>query len=434
MKVSNSLRIPVLVPVLVLVLVLFSSPLLAQPEWSQEEYEAHNLRAEIALHPGNQDLILQLALISDVISEIEDGLAMDKAQQGAVSCHLAYVELHNKHFDQVEKALKKANNAGCRSDLFYQIYIELWDYKAPSAEQRLAIIDEGLAARQGDYLLHMERAKVLMEMHQPEEAERSFDRSISSEPLLLPNEIQSWLYLCHQESEAVCRHWLEKYPLMSPKPNYGMLAHFYLTWYHDLSTAELFIKKQFEQDSLQLGAGHFMYNLPTQMEYGFLLYEQGKSLAAYDVWLKMAEYFSGQYQLCYFNMYERKLILDEWPGEFISDTNPNINYSGLIFGKRIEQLRLQHPNDLFLPFFQNLLDFRLANPQQPKSMDGFVMAHEALNHVPESLEHRQVVDYLASWIYLYMGDTGYANTYFSIAEQESYRPVFYYELARKLNR
>jgi hypothetical protein len=72
------------------------------------------------------------------------------------------------------------------------------------------------------------------------------------------------------------------------------------------------------------------------------------------------------------------------------------------------------------------------NYGQAKETDGFVMAHEALKHIPENLQNRDLVDYLAVLMYLYMGDTGYARTYFSIAKEYPRRPTFYYDIERWL--
>lgn len=126
------------------------------------------------------------------------------------------------------------------------------------------------------------------------------------------------------------------------------------------------------------------------------------------------------------------MVLDGLPG--IELDNYNINYSGEVFKQEIDRLRFQHPEDLFLPFFRNLPDYRWLNMQQRKDADGFVMAYESLRHIPDGLQHANLINYYAASMYYYFGDTSYANTYWSIADDDSNRPAFYYQLKQYLNR
>jgi hypothetical protein len=208
-----------------------------------------------------------------------------------------------------------------------------------------------------------------------------------------------------------------------------MIAHFYRTWYSDFNKADYYIKLQQKRDSTVLGVLSYTQH-PTLMESGIISYNLGRKTEAYDTWLKMFEYFTGQYQLIQYYMVENNIVYGDLPP--IPLDSPNINYSGEIFKREIDELRRLNPDDQFLPFFRNMADYRWMNYALSKETDGFVMAHEALKHVPEGLSNRDLVDYLAVLMYLYMGDTGYARTYFSIAKEYQRRPAFYYDIERIL--
>jgi tetratricopeptide (TPR) repeat protein len=401
----------------------------AQPGWSDEEFKANELRAELEKNPRDQKLILELALVSDNVDEIKAGLRMDNENLGAVSCHLAEVEMRLEHWDKMKKALYAAFMAGARTERYYQLLIEVYRHIPTPPQERLDAMNEGLIYRPDDYVLLVEKSKALLLLHQPLEAELCFEKAIRYQPLYLQNEFQNWIYLCHQEDENLSKIWLEKYLTLTTAPNYTMLAHFYRTWYSDFNKADYYIKLQQQRDSLVLGVLSYTQHT-TLMESGIISYNLGRKTEAYDTWLKMFEYFTGQYQLIQYYMVENNIVYGDLPP--IPLDSPNINYSGEIFKREIDELRRLNPDDQFLPFFRNMADYRWMNYALSKETDGFVMAHEALKHVPEGLSNRDLVDYLAVLMYLYMGDTGYARTYFSIAKEYPRRPAFYYDIERIL--
>ena len=404
----------------------------AQPGWSKEEFEAYEIRLKLEKNPGDQQLIFELALVSENLDEIKAARHMDREHQGAVSCHLAEVEMRAQHWKKMENALADAHRDGCRSERYYQLLVELNRHIPTSPQQLLEDMNEGLMHRPNDYVLLVEKSKALLQLHQPIEAQMLFERAITIEPLYYTNEFQNWIRLCHEADPELSKLWLEKSLTLTTTPNYGLLAHFHRVWYGDIDRAAQVMQMQLHADSMMYGQTISMYTLHHQVEYGFILYEQGERNKAFDVWLKAFEYFTGQYQLLPFYMFESKLVLDGLPG--IELDNYNINYSGEAFKQEIDRLRFQHPEDLFLPFFRNLPDYRWLNMQQRKDADGFVMAYEALRHIPDGLKHANLINYYAASMYYYFGDTNYANTYFSIAEEDDYRPTFYYQLAQYLNR
>jgi hypothetical protein len=69
----------------------------SQPGWSEGEFRAMELREELKKNPHDQKLILELALVSEDIDEIKAGRKMDNENLGAVSCHLAEVEMRLEH-------------------------------------------------------------------------------------------------------------------------------------------------------------------------------------------------------------------------------------------------------------------------------------------------------------------------------------------------
>jgi tetratricopeptide (TPR) repeat protein len=410
-------------------LILFAGSAAAQPGWSDDEYKAQGLRTELQKNPRDQKLILELALISENIDEIKAGLRMDNENLGAVSCHLAEVEMRLQHWDKMKSALYASFMAGCRTERYYQLLIELYRHVPTPPQERLDAMNEGLIYRPDDYVLLVEKSKALLLLHQPLEAEFCFEKAIRNQPLYLQNEFQNWIYLCHQENEDMCKIWLEKYFTLTNAPNYAMIAHFYRAWYNDYNKADYYIKLQMKHDSITIGTLSY-WQLPTLMESGIISYNLGRKTEAYDTWLKMLENYTGQYQLIQYYLVNNEIVYGDLPPMVIESAN--INYSGEIFEKEIDELRRLNPDDQFLPFFRNMADYRWMNYALPKETDGFVMAHEALKHVPENLQNRDLVDYLAVLMYLYMGDTGYARTYFSIAKEHPRRPSFYYDIERIL--
>jgi tetratricopeptide (TPR) repeat protein len=401
----------------------------AQPGWTEEEYRAMELREKLKKNPHDQKLILELALVSDDIDEIKAGRKMDNENLGAVSCHLAEVEMRLGHWDKMKSALYDAFMAGSRTERYYQLLIESYRHLPPSPQERLDAMNEGLIYRPNDYVLLVEKSKALLILHQPLEAEICFQKAITQQPLYLQNEFQNWIYLVHKEDVDMCKIWLEKYFTLTNRPNYTMIAHFYRSWYNDYNKADYYIKLQQKHDSLTLGNLTYTQH-PTLMESGIISYNLGRKTEAYDTWLKMFEYFTGQYQLIPYYMVENTIIYGDLPPMALD--SPNINYSGEIFKREIDELRRLNPEDQFLPFFRNMADYRWMNYALSKETDGFVMAHEALKHVPENLQNRELVDYLAVLMYLYMGDKGYASTYFSVAKQHPRIPSFYYDIERIL--
>jgi hypothetical protein len=401
----------------------------SQPGWSEEEFRAMELREELKKNPHDQKLILELALVSDDIDEIKAARKMDNENLGAVSCHLAEIEMRLEHWEKMQRALYDAFMAGSRTEVYYQLLIELYRHLPPTPQERLDAMNEGLRYRPDDYVLLVEKSKALLILHQPLEAELCFQNAITLQPLYLQNEFQNWIYVCHQEDENLSKIWLEKYQTLTNQPNYTMIAHFYRTWYSDFNKADYYIKLQQKRDSTVLGVLSYTQH-PTLMESGIISYNLGRKTEAYDTWLKMFEYFTGQYQLIQYYMVENNIVYGDLPP--IPLDSPNINYSGEIFKREIDELRRLNPEDQFLPFFRNMADYRWMNYALTKETDGFVMAHEALKHVPEDLQNRELVDYLAVLMYLYMGDTGYARTYFSIAKQYPRIPSFYYDIERIL--
>ena len=415
--------------VLAITFILIAFGAFAQPGMSEEEMRAFECRKKLADQPGNEKWIQELALCSDIISEVKDGLKYDAQVHGEINFNLANLYFSSSEFTLCEKALVSAFNNGCKTALWYDLKIRLFKKINKPFETQRSAINEAITAHPDIPDFQFAKPFIELKLNLPDSADASFIRANNLFKGYAEYYMIEWIRCCHDVSDTLARKWLNEYHFNFPNANLGTIAHFHRSWWNELpaalTTMNDAIQKAMEQSKNAIYSSH----LPMFFERGIIQYRLGHYEDAYNDWLVGFEAFTSHYQLTQFYFFNDSVRFDN---TVLPMNNEVGNLSSAICAYEIGELKKLNPDDAFLDFFIHLPSYRLFKDLENRDKNKLTLSLEAIKHVPQNLRYIDLFNYYVAMMYVQANNISMAQEYFNKVTKTNILPQFYFELKQAI--